>query len=97
MIQAVLKDTMVNISKTTGDGCWRLGVELKDIMFNTYKTVGDGCWRLGIELKDIMFNTLKPALLQLFRPPSLFHSYVSEYSNSVSSAIFFHEKKYFSS
>ena len=75
MIQAVLKDTMVNISKTTGDGCWRLGVELK----------------------DIMFNTLKPALLQLFRPPSLFHSYVSEYSNSVSSANFFHEKKYFSS
>lgn len=38
MIQAVLKDTMVNISKTTGDGCWRLGVELKDIMFNTLKT-----------------------------------------------------------
>ncbi|WP_449019248.1 hypothetical protein [Prevotella jejuni] len=97
MAQAVLKDTMVNISKTTGDGCWRLGVELKDIMFNTYKTVGDGCWRLGIELKDIMFNTLKPALLQLFRPPSFFHSYVSEYSNSVSSANFFHEKKYFSS
>ena len=96
MAQAVLKDTMVNISKTTGDGCWRLGVELKDIMFNTYKTVGDGCWRLGIELKDIMFNTLKTALLQLFRPPSLFHSYVSEYSNSVSSANFF-MKKIFSS
>ena len=75
MIQAVLKDTMVNISKT----------------------MGDGCWVLGVELKDIMFNTLKPVLLQLFRPPSLFHSYVSEYSNSVSSANFFHEKKYFSS
>jgi len=38
MIQAVLKDTMVNISKTTGDGCWILGVNLKDIMFNTLKT-----------------------------------------------------------
>lgn len=38
MIQAVLKDTMVNISKTTGDGCWEIGVELKDIMFNTLKT-----------------------------------------------------------
>ena len=67
MIQAVLKDTMVN----------------------THKTMGDGCWILGVELKT--------ALLQLFRPPSLFHSYVSEYSNSVSSANFFHEKKYFSS
>ena len=97
MIQAVLKDTMVNISKTTGDGCWILGVDLKDIMFNTYKTVGDGCWILGVELKNTVFNPPKTALLQLFRPPSLFHSYVSEYSNSVSSANFFHEKKYFSS
>ena len=75
MIQAVLKDTMVNISKTTGDGCWVLGVELKNTVFNPPKT----------------------ALLQLFRPSSLFHSYVSEYSNSVSSANYFHEKKYFSS
>ena len=57
MAQAVLKDTMVNISKTTGDGCWRLGVELKDIMFNTYKTVGDGCWRLGIEIKKTLCLT----------------------------------------
>ena len=97
MIQAVLKDTMVNTHKTMGVRCWRLGVELKDIMFNTYKTVGDGCWVLGVDLKNIMVNLPKTALLQLFRPPSLFHSYVSEYSNSVSSANFFHEKKYFSS
>ena len=33
MIQAVLKDTMVNISKTTGDGCWILVVELKNTVF----------------------------------------------------------------
>ena len=38
MIQAVLKDTMVNISKTTGDGCWEIGVELKNIMVNLPKT-----------------------------------------------------------
>ena len=75
MIQAVFKDTMVNTHKTTGDRCWRLGVELKNTVFNPPKT----------------------ALLQLFRPTSLFHSYVSEYSNSVSSANYFHEKKYFSS
>jgi len=27
MIQAVLKDTMVNTHKTMGDGCWILGVD----------------------------------------------------------------------
>lgn len=43
MIQAVLKDTMVNISKTTGDGCWVLGVDLKDIMFNTLKRLFYSC------------------------------------------------------
>ena len=47
---------------------------------------------LGVELKNTVFNPPKTALLQLFRPPSLFHSYVSEYSNSVSSANYFHEK-----
>ncbi len=104
MIQAVLKDTMVNISKTTGDGCWVLGVDLKDIMFNTYKTVGDGCWRLGIELKDIMFNTLKPALLQLFRPSFPFHSTCQNVLIAcqvriifMKKNIFLHEEKYFSS
>ena len=70
---------------------------LKDTMVNTHKTVGDGCWILGVELKNTVFNPPKTALLQLFRPLSLFHSYVSEYSNSVSSANYFHEKKYFSS
>ena len=95
MAQAVLKDTMVNISKTTGDGCWRLGVELKDIMFNTYKTVGDGCWRLGIELKDIMFNTLKPALLQLFRPSFFFHSTCQNILTACQVRIFFMKKIFF--
>ena len=104
MIQAVLKDTMVNISKTAGDGCSRLGVELKDIMFNTHKTVDDGCWRLGIELKDIMFNTLKTALLQLFRPSFPFHSTCQNVLTACQVRIFFmkkniflHEEKYFSS
>ena len=64
---------------------------LKDTMVNTHKTVSDGCWILGVELKNTVFNPPKTALLQLF------HSYVSEYSNSVSSANYFHEKKYFSS
>ena len=104
MIQAVLKDTMVNISKTVGDGCWRLGVDLKDIMFNTYKTVGDGCWVLGVDLKDIMFNTLKTALLQLFRPSFSFHSTCQNVLTACQVRIFFmkkniflHEEKYFSS
>ena len=97
MIQAVLKDTMVNISKTTGDGCCVLGVELKDIMFNTYKTVGDGCWVLGVDLKDIMFNTLKTALLQLFRPSFSFHSTCQNIQTASQVRFFFHEKKYFSS
>ena len=68
---------------------------LKNTMVNTHKTMGDGCWILGVELKNTVFNPPKTALLQLFRPPSLFHSYVSEYSNSVSSANYFHENKYF--
>ena len=38
MIQAVLKDTMVNTHKTMGDGCWILGVELKNTVFNPPKT-----------------------------------------------------------
>ena len=104
MAQAVLKDTMVNISKTTGDGCWRLGVDLKDIMFNTYKTVGDGCWVLGVDLKDIMFNTLKTALLQLFRPSFPFHSTCQNVLTAcqvriifMKKNIFLHEEKYFSS
>ena len=68
---------------------------LKDTMVNTHKTVGDGCWILGVELKNTVFNPPKTALLQLIGPPSLFHSYVSEYSNSVSSANYFHEKNIF--
>ena len=104
MIQAVLKDTMVNISKTTGDGCWRLGVELKDIMFNTYKTVGDGCWVLGVELKNTVFNPPKTALLQLFRPSFPFHSTCQNIQTASQVRIIFmkknishHEEKYFSS
>ncbi len=104
MIQAVLKDTMVNISKTTGDGCWVLGVELKDIMFNTHKTVGDGCWELGVELKNIMVNLPKTALLQLFRPSLFFHSTCQNIQTASQVRIIFmkknishHEEKYFSS
>ena len=104
MIQAVLKDTMVNTHKTMGVRCWRLGVELKDIMFNTYKTVGDGCWVLGVDLKNIMVNLPKTALLQLFRPSFFFHSTCQNILTACQVRIFFmkkniflHEEKCFSS
>jgi|GEM_PF-1715915 len=43
MIQAVLKDTMVNTHKTMGDGCWILGVELKNTVFIPLKRLFYSC------------------------------------------------------
>ena len=104
MIQAVLKDTMVNISKTTGDGCWVLGVDLKDIMFNTYKTMGDGCWILGVELKNTVFIPLKRLFYScLGRLPSSTLTCLNILTACqvriifMKKNIFLHEEKYFSS
>ena len=52
---------------------------------------------IQVALKEIMFNTSLnssfTAVKTIFSQPY----YVSDHSNSVLSAIFFHEKKYFSS
>ena len=66
MIQAVLKDTMVNISKTTDDGCWRLGIELKDIMFNTLKTALLQLFRPSFPFHSTCQNVLTACQVRIF-------------------------------
>ena len=82
MIQAVLKDTMVNISKTTGDGCWRLGIELKNIMFNTLKTALLQLFRPSFPFHSTCQNVLTACQVRIF---------------FMKKNIFLHEEKCFSS
>jgi len=82
MIQAVLKDTMVNISKTMGDGCWRLGIELKDIMFNTLKTALLQLFRPSFPFHSTCQNVLTACQVRII---------------FMKKNIFLHEEKYFSS
>ena len=82
MIQAVLKDTMVNISKTTGDGCCVLGVDLKDIMFNTLKTALLQLFRPSLFFHSTCQNIqTAPQVRIIFMKKNISH----------------HEEKYFSS
>ncbi|WP_449020719.1 hypothetical protein [Prevotella jejuni] len=82
MAQAVLKDTMVNISKTTGDGCWRLGIELKDIMFNTLKTALLQLFRPSFTFHSTCQNIQTACQVRII---------------FMKKNIFLHEEKYFSS
>ena len=82
MAQAVLKDTMINISKTTGDGCWVLGVDLKDIMFNTLKTALLQLFRPSFSFHSTCQNILTACQVRIiFMKKNISH----------------HEEKYFSS
>ena len=82
MIQAVLKDTMVKISKTTGDWCWEIGVDLKDIMFNTLKTALLQLFRPSFPFHSTCQNVLTACQVRIF---------------FMKKNIFLHEEKYFSS
>ena len=82
MIQAVLKDTMVNTHKTMGDGCWILGVELKNTVFNPPKTALLQLFRPSFPFHSTCQNVLTACQVRIF---------------FMKINIFLHEKKYFSS
>ncbi len=82
MIQAVLKDTMVNISKTTGDGCWVLGVELKNTVFNPPKTALLQLFRPSFSFHSTCQNIQTASQVRIF---------------FMKKNISHHEEKYFSS
>ncbi len=82
MIQAVLKDTMVNTHKTMGDGCWILGVELKNTVFNPPKTALLQLFRPSFPFHSTCQNVLTACQVRIF---------------FMKKNIFLHEEKYFSS
>ena len=82
MIQAVLKDTMVNTHKTMGDGCWILGVELKNTVFNPPKTALLQLFRPSFPFHSTCQNVLTACQVRIF---------------FMKKNIFLHEEKCFSS